>query len=85
MLSMLQETPAHVQRVWMVAHNPGTHHLAHILADDVSLDTHDALHHKYPTGTLCVFCVPEEIKSWKEISPAALTLEAMVMPKKLSV
>ncbi len=82
MLAMLQRTPAAIERVLMVAHNPGTHHLAHTLASDASLDVHDALNHKYPTGTLSVFRVPNEM-AWGDLAPASLTLEALVMPKKI--
>ena len=70
---LLQETPADVDSVALVAHNPGLTWLVNLLAGEPVLDN-------LPTFGVARFNV---IGNWHELGYEAATLELLMAPKKL--
>lgn len=81
LLSQITKTPRDVRTLLLVAHNPGTHELARLLAGPGSdEEAGRAINLKFPTAALAVF---EIRRTWNTIGAERPRLTAFLRPKKL--
>jgi phosphohistidine phosphatase len=81
-LSVIRKTPAQVETLLLVGHNPGFEELAQMLAHDGDRYALARLRRKYPTGALAV--VDFDLRRWKVIAPGDGKLIWFVTPKMAS-
>ena len=81
MLNQIALVPEPVQRLMIVAHNPGLHQLSLTLAKSGNEQAIDTLALKLPTCSLVAFEFAES--SWKNITRAHGEMKAFVTPKML--
>ena len=70
-----------VERVMVIAHNPGLEMLGWLLADSGQPQELDRLRRKFPTAALAVLTA--EVEGWEELEPGTCYLERFVTPKDL--
>jgi phosphohistidine phosphatase len=76
LLRRLRNIPEPVESALLVGHNPAIENLTRTLLRDAS-----ALPEKFPTGAVADLRVP--ITRWSDLTPAAGTLHALLMPRNL--
>jgi phosphohistidine phosphatase len=81
MLRVIRETPAEIETLLVIGHNPGLERLAGGFAKSGDADAIRRLAKKYPTAGLCVIELP--VNDWKDAAPPAGRLEMFVTPKSL--
>jgi phosphohistidine phosphatase len=75
MLAQLQQLDASVQHVLLIAHNPGMHGLAALLAGEYAREADaDQLVGRYPT---CGFVSMSFMGDWAPLAPQAATLDLL--------
>lgn len=77
LVAIISETDERVDRLLLVGHNPGLHHLAF----DLTSAQHEQLAAKFPTGTLAEIALP--IASWTEIGGSGGKLARFLRPRDL--
>ena len=77
-LSLVQEISDDIRSVLIVAHNPGIHSLAMMLADEGKTADHRLLLKDFPPGSLVVLDFQAE--SWLDIRSRTGTLRATLTP-----
>ena len=80
-LRVIRETPAEIETLLVIGHNPGLERLAESFAKSGNADAIRRLGKKYPTAGLAVIELP--LNDWKEAAPPAGRLEMFVTPKSL--
>ena len=78
LLERLRRLPDRIERVMIVAHNPGLQDLALDLASSGS--DLERLRGKFPTGALATIAFPG---SWRDVAPGDGTLVSFVTPRAL--
>lgn len=92
MLDLIRCAPKGIDRLMVIAHNPGTEELARMLigADDEDLDAGKAggdaasiarLRQKFPTAALAVIEIQQD--KWKSVGGGKGILKRFVLPKDL--
>lgn len=83
MLNRLRRTPADVQRVMLVAHNPGMQTLAlRLVSGGAEQDLH-RLAENLPTGALAILVFRG--RSWEELDEGSCELHSLVAPRDLDL
>jgi phosphohistidine phosphatase len=77
LLARLQEIEDEVGRVLLIAHNPGLHNLALMLASAKESDLLGRLKATFPTGALASYRFDE---SWRQLRPHRATLVGYLTP-----
>lgn len=85
LLTVVRRTPARVQRLMLVGHNPGMEELAKDLAGTADATAEDRLYKKYPTAGLAVLTFPRlsGIDAWPKVTGRTATLDAFIAPRYL--
>jgi phosphohistidine phosphatase len=78
MLEVVRRTPESVGTLMVVSHNPGTQHLALVLADDTHPQLVARVHAKYPTNTVTVLEFEGE---WATLDPGEAAMVAVESPR----
>ena len=81
-LDVITQTPAPVQRLIVVGHNPGLQSLALALAGAGEREARERLFEKFPTGGLAV--IDFNARAWSEIRPGTGRLTRFVTPRALA-
>jgi phosphohistidine phosphatase len=79
LLALVCATPAHVESVMLIGHNPGLEELALVLARGSAL--RDQVSAKFPTAALVT--VEFGVAVWGEVSPGTGDVVAFVRPRDL--
>ena len=82
LLRLVQATPASVERLLVVGHNPGLQQFAAQLARTGDKATRKRLQAKFPTAALAVITFPAA--DWGDIKPGVGQLESFVVPRDLA-
>ncbi len=80
-LKVIRKTPAAIDAVLVIGHNPGLHELARLLAGDGPKSVVSELAAKFPTGALAVFKLAA--RQWSDLAPRCTHLERFVKPREL--
>ena len=75
------ETPAEVERLLIVGHNPGLHEVAVALIASGNIDASESLRENLPTSGLIV--IDFAYDDWSKLHPQSGRLERFVTPKTL--
>lgn len=75
------ETPANVERLLIVGHNPGLHEVALALIASGNIDARESLRENLPTAGLIV--IDFAYDDWSKLHPQSGRLERFVTPKAL--
>lgn len=70
LLSFVNELEDEADKIMLIGHNPGLHHLVQLLTDTVLP--------KFSPATLAV--LESNVKIWADISPASMNLKAVLQP-----
>jgi phosphohistidine phosphatase len=82
LLDLLRETPAGVNSLMMVGHNPGLEDLVlDLVPDDGSSPLRDVVEAKYPTATLAV--LEFDAQDWSSIGAVPARIVAFTRPRDL--
>lgn len=71
MLELLRQQPVDVESVLVIAHNPGTHELALMLAGEGERDAYERLRDQFPEAALCELAFD---CAWSELGPGVARL-----------
>jgi phosphohistidine phosphatase len=80
-LNVIRETPADIETLLVIGHNPGLERLAASFAKSGDADAIRRMSKKFPTAGLAVIELP--LNDWKDAAPPAGRLEMFVTPKGL--
>ncbi|GAA2026869.1 histidine phosphatase family protein [Catenulispora yoronensis] len=78
MLEVIRATPESVTTLLVVSHNPGTQHLALVLADDTNPELAGKVQAGYPTNTATVLEFDGE---WAGLDPEGASIVAVESPR----
>ncbi|HET9715308.1 MAG TPA: histidine phosphatase family protein [Pseudolabrys sp.] len=81
-MDVIRRTPANIQRVLILAHNPGLHEVAVTLIASGDVDARERLREKLPTSALLV--IDFAFESWGKLHARSGRLERFVTPKSLT-
>ena len=81
-LQVIKETPARVQTLLIVGHNPGLHELAMLLIASGDLEARQRLAEAFPTSALAVIDFP--LDAWSRLHSHAGRLDRFVTPRWLA-
>ncbi|MFI1422544.1 SixA phosphatase family protein [Streptomyces sp. NPDC020731] len=79
LLDVVRETPAEVETLLLIGHNPGLEDLVLTLAGDGLDDTLDRVRVKFPTSAIAV--LSWRGAAWRDLAPGAALLTAMTVPR----
>lgn len=79
---VIRQTPASVETLLLVGHNPGLQELALQLVGKGRSETRRSLRDKMPTAALAV--IEFDIDDWREVEPGSGRLERFVTPRAIS-
>jgi phosphohistidine phosphatase len=80
-LALIKETPAKVQSLLVIAHNPGLHELALMLVASGNVKAREQLEENLPTAGLVIVDLPYD--EWRTLRRESGRLERFVTPKLL--
>jgi phosphohistidine phosphatase len=80
-LALIKETPAKVQSLLVIAHNPGLHELALMLVASGNVKAREQLEENLPTAGLVIIDLPFD--EWRTLRRESGRLERFVTPKLL--
>ncbi|MFD1331919.1 SixA phosphatase family protein [Methylopila musalis] len=83
LLEVVRRTPAEVQTLMIVGHNPGLSDLTERLAGSGDPEARRAIAAKFPTGAIAVLDAPFD--GWAELAPGSARLDRFVTPKMLGL
>ncbi|MGV9875046.1 SixA phosphatase family protein [Streptomyces cellulosae] len=78
-LKVIRETPAEVETLLLVGHNPGLEDLVLALADDGLDDLLDQVRAKFPTNAVAV--LDWRGATWRDLLPGAALLTSVTVPR----
>ncbi|MHA1565561.1 MAG: SixA phosphatase family protein [Alphaproteobacteria bacterium] len=78
----IKSTPDNVQRLLIVAHNPGMHQLARHLTGSGNAQSRARLADRFPTGAIAEIAL--NVDKWPEVTPAIGEIRRFITPKELS-
>jgi phosphohistidine phosphatase len=81
LLDVVRGTPAEVERLLLVGHNPGLERLALALTRPGAGDLRQEIEIKYPTATLAEIAVPAE--SWRDVKEGTGEIRRLIRPRDL--
>ncbi|MFN3387312.1 MAG: SixA phosphatase family protein [Allosphingosinicella sp.] len=81
LLDIVRETPAAVERLLLVAHNPGLERLALRLSQGGGEGLRAEVEIKYPTGTLAELSLP--VERWADVADGTATITRFIRPRDL--
>jgi len=81
MLKRIQKTPAEVECVLLVGHNPGLADLAGWLCSEGPQDKRSSLARKFPTGAIAV--IDFDVSNWSEVEAENGRLVEFTTPKEM--
>jgi phosphohistidine phosphatase len=79
--AVIKDTPAEVQSLLVIGHNPGLHELALTLIASGNADARKCLKEKLPTGGLVV--IDFKFDDWSKLHGESGRLDRFVWPKSL--
>ena len=79
LLGVVRETPAEVETLLLVGHNPGLEELVLDLAGDALDDALDELRLKFPTSAIAVLAWYGP--TWRSLAPGTALLTSMTVPR----
>ncbi|MFD7701852.1 SixA phosphatase family protein [Streptomyces caelestis] len=79
LLDVVRETPAEVETLLLVGHNPGLEDLVLTLAGDGLDDTLDRVRAKFPTSAIAV--LSWRGAAWRDLAPGAALLTSLTVPR----
>ncbi|MEY9490030.1 phosphohistidine phosphatase [Streptomyces calvus] len=79
LLAVVRETPAEIETLLLVGHNPGLEDLVLTLAADGLDDTLDRLRTKFPTSAIAV--LSWHGPAWRDLAPAGALLTSLTVPR----
>ena len=87
-LESIATAPNHVERLMVVAHNPGIHELARALVGMIGARpaarlVFDRMLDKFPTGSLAIVAFPK-IRTWADVAPGKGRFESFTRPRDLT-
>ena len=80
-LGLIKETPAKVQSLLVIAHNPGLHELALMLVASGNVKAREHLEENLPTAGLVIVDLPFD--EWRTLGRESGRLERFITPKLL--
>ncbi len=80
LLDAIKQVPEHVQRLLIVAHNPGLHQLALQLTSAGNAQLRARLADRFPTGAIAELTLG--VDHWRDAAPAGGDLRRFVTPNK---
>lgn len=83
LLQTVKATPANIQTLMIVGHNPGLEQFVELLASKGDPEARRALSAKYPTGAIAVLDFPFD--DWASVKSGAGRLDRFVTPKALGI
>lgn len=83
LLEIAKDTPAEVQTLMIVGHNPGLEQFVELLASRGDPEARRAYSEKFPTAAIAVLDFPFD--DWNEIAPARGRLDRFVTPRMLGI
>lgn len=81
--ALIVDTPASVQSVLVVGHNPSLHEVALMLVASGDIDARERLREKLPTTGLII--IDFAFDDWSKLHPQSGRLERFVTPKSIDV
>jgi phosphohistidine phosphatase len=81
-LAVVKDTPAAIQSLLVVGHNPGLHELAEMLIASGEVEARERLREKLPTSGLAI--IDFAFDDWSKLHPKAGRLERFVNPRSLA-
>ncbi len=78
---LVRETPAEVQSLLLIGHNPGFEQFARVIAGSGEAEALARFANKMPTASLAV--IDLALDDWKQLEPQRGRLERFVTPKSL--
>ncbi|WP_217135488.1 histidine phosphatase family protein [Streptomyces sp. AC558_RSS880] len=79
LLDVVRETPAEVETLLLIGHNPGLEDLVLTLAGDGLDDTLDRVRAKFPTSAIAV--LSWRGAEWRDLAPGAALLTSVTVPR----
>ncbi|GAA3501496.1 histidine phosphatase family protein [Streptomyces prasinosporus] len=79
LLAVVHETPADVETLLLVGHNPGLEDLVLTLADDGLDDALDRVRAKFPTSAVAV--LSWRGAGWRDLAPGTALLTSVTVPR----
>ncbi|MEU7470601.1 histidine phosphatase family protein [Streptomyces sp. NPDC044984] len=79
LLDVVRETPAEVETLLLIGHNPGLEDLVLTLAGDGLDDTLDRVRAKFPTSAIAV--LSWRGAAWRDLAPGAALLTSLTVPR----
>jgi phosphohistidine phosphatase len=79
LLDVVRETPAEVETLLLIGHNPGLEDLVLTLAGDGLDDTLDRVRAKFPTSAIAV--LSWRGAAWRDLAPGAALLTSVTVPR----
>lgn len=77
-LESIQNCPADINNILVVAHNPGIHQLAYRLAENGNNQEIQKLSFSYAPATLSIYTIEHD--NWAEITKTLITLDKVITP-----
>lgn len=87
-LAVIAKTPNDVERLMVIAHNPGTHELARALVGTIGARAaarlaFERMREHFPTGSLAVIAFPK-IRKWADVAPGKGRFESFIRPRDVT-
>jgi phosphohistidine phosphatase len=87
-LGVIASAPSNVERLMVIAHNPGIHELARALVGTIgarpaSRLAYDRMRENFPTGSLAVIALPR-IAKWADVAPGKGRFDSFTRPRDVS-
>ncbi|MFF5160331.1 SixA phosphatase family protein [Streptomyces sp. NPDC000348] len=79
LLDVVRETPAEVETLLLIGHNPGLEDLVLTLAGDGLDDTLDRVRTKFPTSAIAV--LSWRGAAWRDLAPGVALLTSVTVPR----
>ncbi|MFF8669342.1 SixA phosphatase family protein [Streptomyces sp. NPDC015242] len=79
LLTVVRETPAEVETLLLIGHNPGLEELVLALAGDGLDDTLERVRTKFPTAAIAV--LSWRGTAWRDLAPGAALLTSVTVPR----
>lgn len=83
LLAQVRSTPAEIQTLMIVGHNPGLEQFVELLASKGDPEARRAMSSKFPTAAIAVIDFPFD--DWSEVAPGAGRLDRFVTPRLLGI
>jgi phosphohistidine phosphatase len=87
-LEIIATAPNSVERLMVIAHNPGIHELARALVGTIGARpaarrAFNRMRESFPTGSLAVIALPR-IRTWADVAPGKGRFDSFIRPRDMS-